>query len=97
MGLHVAQMTSPTQMAACFDAVTVNGAKVLGLQRHGVAVGCEANLVLLQARSVVEALRLRPNRLLVLRQGKMVACSAPAMSQLDLPGRPASVDWTLQR
>ncbi|MFM9916772.1 MAG: amidohydrolase family protein [Rhizobacter sp.] len=97
MGLHVAQMTSPTQMAACFDAVTVNGAKVLGLERHGLDVGCDANLVLLQARSVTEAVRLRPNRLLVLRRGKMVACSAPAMSQLDLPGRPASVDWTLQR
>ena len=97
MGLHVAQMTSPTQMAACFDAVTVNGAKALGLDRHGLAVGCDADLVLLQARSVVEAIRLRPNRLLVLRQGKMVACSAAAMAQLDLPGRPASVDWTLQR
>jgi cytosine deaminase len=97
MGLHVAQMTSPEQIEACFDAVTVNGAKVLGFERHGVAIGCDANLVLLQARSVVEAVRLRPNRLLVLRQGRMVACSAPAMSQLDLPGRPASVDWTVQR
>lgn len=97
MGLHVAQMTSPTQMAACFDAVTGNGAKALGLDRHGLEVGCAANLVLLQARSMVEALRLRPHRLLVLRHGRMVACSAPAMSQLDLPGRPASVDWTLQR
>jgi cytosine deaminase len=97
MGLHVAQMTSPKQMEACFDAVTVCGAKAMGLDRHGIAVGCDADLVLLQARSVIEALRLRPNRLLVLRKGKMVACSAPAMSQLDLPDRPASVDWTLRR
>ncbi|MDL2337519.1 MAG: amidohydrolase family protein, partial [Pseudomonadota bacterium] len=97
MGLHVAQMTSPEQIEACFNAVTVNGAKVLGLERHDVAIGCDANLVLLQARSVVDAVRLRPNRLLVLRQGRMVACSAPAMAQLDLPGRPASVDWTVQR
>ncbi|MBP6224911.1 MAG: amidohydrolase family protein [Rhizobacter sp.] len=97
MGLHVAQMTSPKQMEACFDAVTVCGAKAMGLDRHGITVGCDADLVLLQARSVIEALRLRPNRLLVLRKGKMVACSAPAMSQLDLPDRPASVDWTLRR
>ena len=97
MGLHVAQMTSPAQTAACFDAVTVNGAKVLGLERHGIAVGSEANLVLLQARSVVEAVRLRANRLLVLRRGQRVAGSAPAVSQLDLPGRPARVDWTLSR
>jgi cytosine deaminase len=97
MGLHVAQMTAPTQIEACFAAVTVNAARVLGLERHGLAVGCDADLVLLQARSVVEAIRLRPSRLLVLRRGRMVACSAPAMAQLDLPGRPASVDWTLLR
>ena len=97
MGLHVAQMTSPTQIAACFDAVTVNGARALGLDRHGIAVGCDADLVLLQARSVVEAVRLRANRLLVLRRGKRVAGSAPAASQLDLPGRPAHVDWMLSR
>ena len=97
MGLHVAQMTSPAQIAACFDAVTVQGARVLGLERHGLAVGCDANLVLLQARSVSEAVRLRATRLLVLRRGGMVACSSPAMAQLMLPGRPGSVDWTLQR
>jgi cytosine deaminase len=97
MGLHVAQMTAPTQIEACFAAVTVNAARVLGLERHGLSVGCDADLVLLQARSVIEAVRLRPNRLLVLRRGRMVACSAPAMAQLDLPGRPASVDWTLLR
>jgi cytosine deaminase len=90
-------MTAPRQIEACFAAVTVNAARVLGLERHGLAVGCDADLVLLQARSVVEAIRLRPSRLLVLRRGRMVACSAPAMAQLDLPGRPASVDWTLLR
>ena len=97
MGLHVAQMTSPAQTAACFDAVTVNAARVLGIEGHRLEVGGDANLVLLQARSVVEAVRLRANRLLVLRRGKRVAGSAPAVSQLDLPGRPASVDWTLLR
>jgi cytosine deaminase len=97
MGLHVAQMTSPAQIAACFDAVTVNGAQALGLDRHGITVGCDADLVLLQARSVVEAVRLRANRLRVWRRGRQVAASVPAVSQLSLPGRPASVDWTLSR
>ncbi len=97
MGLHVAQMTSPAQIATCFDAVTVNGAQVMGLPRHGIAVGSDANLVLLQARAVVEAVRLRSNRLRVWRRGKPVACSAPVAAQLDLPGRPNSVAWTLPR
>jgi cytosine deaminase len=96
MGLHVAQMTSQTQMHACFDAVTVNAAKVMGLDGYGLEVGHHADFVLLQARSPVEALRLRAARLLVVRRGQVLARSAPATATLQLPGRPAQVDWTLQ-
>ena len=96
MGLHVAQMTSQAQMAACFDAVTVNAARLMGLDRYGPDVGCNADFVLLQARSPVEALRLRATRLLVVRRGQVLASAAPAAAQLQLPGRPTRVDWTLQ-
>ena len=97
MGLHVAQMTSAAQMQACFDAVTVNAARVMGLQSYGLDVGCNADFVLLQARSVVEALRLRATRLLVVRRGQVLASSPPAGATLALSGRPAQVDWTLLR
>ena len=97
MGLHVAQMTSPAQMQAAFDAVTINAAKVMGLDGYGLAVGCHADFVLLQARSVVEALRLRATRLQVVRRGKVLASTPPATAALALPGRPTTVDWTLQR
>ena len=97
MGLHVAQMTSQAQMQACFDAVTVNAAKVMGLDGYGLAVGCHADCVLLQARSVVEALRLRATRLQVIRRGQVLASTPLATATLALPGRPATVDWTLQR
>ena len=97
MGLHVAQMTSAAQMQACFDAVTVNAARVMGLAGYGLDVGCNADFVLLQARSVAEALRLRATRLAVIRRGQVLASSAPAVATLALPGRPAQVDWTLLR
>jgi len=94
MGLHVAQMTSLDGMRACFDAVTVNNARVLGLSDYGIAVGHPADCVLLQARSPIEAIRLRAHRLCVIRRGKVIARS-PAMSMsLDLPGRPTHLDWT---
>ncbi len=96
MGLHVAQMTSAAQMRACFDAVTCNAARVMGLDGYGLEVGCHADFVLLQARSPVEALRLRATRLLVVRRGQVLASAAPAFATLLLPGRPAQVDWTLQ-
>ena len=97
MGLHVAQMTSQAQMQACFDAVTVNAARVMGLVDYGLTPGCQADFVLLQARSAVEALRLRPPRLRVIRRGRLLASTPPVVATLGLAGRPAQVDWTLSR
>jgi cytosine deaminase len=94
MGLHVAQMTSQAGMRACFDAVTTHGARVLGLEGYGLSVGGRGDFVLLQAHSPVEALRLRARRLVVVRGGRVLAQSAPLACTLNLPGRPASVDFT---
>jgi cytosine/creatinine deaminase len=91
MGLHVAQMTSQPGMRAAFDAVTVNAAKVMHLPGYGLAPGCDASFVLLQARDGVEAIRLRAHRLGVWRKGRLLA-HAPRMStSLHLEGRPAEV------
>ncbi len=96
MGLHVAQMCSVAGQQQCFDAVTVNNARVLGLEGYGLEVGCRADFVLLQARSPQEALRLRAQRLLVVRGGRVLSRMAPATAELALPGRPAGVDFTRQ-
>ncbi len=94
MGLHVAQMTSVQGQRQCFDAVTVNNARILGLQAYGLDKGCRADFVLLQARSPEEAVRLRAQRLLVVRGGAVVSRMAPATATLALPGRPPTVDFT---
>jgi cytosine deaminase len=73
MGLHVAQMTSQAGIRACFDAVTVNAARVMHLQGYGLERGCAASFVLLQARDPVEAIRLRAPRLRVWKHGKLLA------------------------
>ena len=97
MGLHVAQMTGQDAMRACFAAVTDTPARILGLDGYGVAVGCHADLVLLDAANPVEAIRLRAARRLVMRRGQVVAESPRARARLDLPGRPAHVDFRLGR
>lgn len=93
MGLHVAQMTGQQAMRHCFAAVTETPARILGLEGYGIAPGCRADLVLLQAGDPIEALRLRATRLTVLRAGKVVSTMAPATAALSLPGRPATVDF----
>ena len=97
MGLHVAQMTSQAGMKACFDAVTVNAARVMELDGYGIAPGMRADFVLLQARDPVEAIRLRATRLKVFRAGKVVAETPAATARIDLPGRPGHVDWRSPR
>ena len=93
MGLHVGQMTSQTAMRQCFDAVTVNAARVMGLQGYGLEAGCKADFVLLQARDPVEAIRLRATRLQVFKAGRLIAQTPAASSRLSLPGRPAHTSW----
>ncbi len=88
MGLHVAQMTSQAAMRQCFDAVTTSAAKILHLEGYGIAKGCNADFVLLQAQDPIEAIRLRATRLQVFRRGKRVAQSPAATASLNLPGRP---------
>ncbi|QPM90225.1 amidohydrolase family protein [Pseudooceanicola algae] len=72
MGLHVAQMTSPAQMARCFGLVTQSSAGILGLD-WGIEAGKVASLVLLDAQSPVEAIRTRATRLAVISRGKVVS------------------------
>jgi cytosine deaminase len=93
MGLHVAQMTSQAAMRQCFEAVTTTPARILGLEGHGLDVGCRADLVVLQGRDPVEAIRLRATRLHVIRAGRVVAQTPPSTTALTLPGRPARVDF----
>jgi cytosine deaminase len=97
MGLHVAQMTGQAAMRQCFMAVTETPARILGLRDYGIAPGCHADLVLLDAGDPVEAIRLRAARRLVLRRGQVVSEAPPARATLHLPGRPDGVDFRLGR
>jgi len=94
MGLHVAQMTSQAAMRQCFDAVTTNAAKVMHLPGYGLAVGCDASFVLLQARDPVEAIRLRANRLKVWKKGALLAQTAEVVAKLHVTGRPNAVGFS---
>ena len=93
MGLHVGQMTSQAGMRQCFDAVTVNPARLLGLEGYGLAPGCHADFVLLHACNPAEAIRLRAARLGVWRRGKRVASQPSPIAALHLPGRPSTVNF----
>lgn len=91
MGLHVAQLTSLDAMRGCFDSVTAAPATIFGLEGYGLEAGCHADFVLLDARDPIEAIRLKPPRLAVIRRGKLIAATAPRTTTLSLEGRPVTL------
>ncbi|MFB2564487.1 amidohydrolase family protein [Rhizobium sp. IMFF44] len=95
MAIHVAQMAGIEDKKKIFDALTVNSAKTLGLEGYGLEKGCNADFVVLQAVDTLEALRLKPNRLAVVKRGKVIARSAPRIGELFLDGRPSQIDGGL--
>ena len=97
MGLHVAQMTHPDEMRRCFDMVTVENARIMGLEGYGLSPGCTASLVVLDAGNPTEALRLRPDRLLVVAKGRIIAQRQRNDAQLAIDGRPVRVRRRMTR
>lgn len=92
MAIHVAHMTGRDAMRFAFDSVTATPAAIMGLDGYGIAPGCPADFVLLQASDSIEALRLKATRLMVVRRGRVVAETPARVARLDLPGRGNIVD-----
>jgi cytosine deaminase len=92
MGLHVGHMTSRDDMRFAFNAVTEAPARIMHIDGYGLAPGCNADMVLLQAADPIEAIRLKATRLAVIRRGKVIAETPARTSILDLPGRPKRID-----
>jgi cytosine deaminase len=92
MAVHIGHLSSREAMAFCFDAVTKNAAAVMHLDGYGLEKGCHADLVILQARDPIEAVRLKATRTTVVRRGKVIARTPARVASLALAGRPGSVD-----
>ena len=93
MAVHVGQMTGVAEMQTMYDAVTVNSAKAMQLDGYGLKVGCNADLVILQAHDKIEAIRLKPARLYVIRRGKVISQTDPVIANLNLDGENHQVDF----
>ncbi len=70
---YAAHMTLPDEIKAVFEMDIFNAAKIVGLKRHRIEEGGDADIVILDCEDHLEALRLQPPRLYVIRKGKIVA------------------------
>jgi cytosine deaminase len=96
MAIHVCHMTGYEEMHRMFDAVTANSAVTFGnADRYGIVEGKPANLIILDAGSVLEAIRLAPARLCVIRAGRVIARTEAARTQITVRGQSKDVSYRL--
>lgn len=61
------------QLAWLPELITTNPARALGLDRYGLAEGCRADLVVLDARDAAQAIAEQAEKLYVIKAGRVVA------------------------
>ncbi len=92
MALHCCHMTGVDEMKSCFNAVTDNAASILHLDNYGINNGSNGDLVVLQCKDAIEAIRLKPARLFVVRRGKVISSTSPINYELNLGSNKESED-----
>ena len=61
------------QMAWLLELITTNPARAIGLEGYGLAPGCRADLVVLDARDPAQAITEQAEKLFVIKGGRIVA------------------------
>jgi len=90
---HYGHLSGVEDPGRLIDMVTVNAARALGLEGYGLHEGGPADLVVFDAPSEADALRLLSRRRLVLRRGRVVARTEPARTLVTWDGREELVDF----
>ena len=76
LAAHLLWMTTRADMERLYDMVTVDAARAINLTGYGLAVGNSADLVVLDAPDVLEALRDHAPPAHVISQGRLVDAAA---------------------
>jgi cytosine deaminase len=91
--VHLGHMSGDAELRTLQDMITVNPAAALGLDDYGLRVGGPADLVVFDAPTFADALRLVAPRYLVIRAGRVVAQTRPAQTSVFWNGVEESVDF----
>ncbi|MFZ0050115.1 MAG: cytosine deaminase [Streptosporangiaceae bacterium] len=94
--VHLGQMSGDAELRRLIDMITVNPAAALGLSGYGLRTGGPADLVVFDAPSEADALRLVAPRTLVLRGGQVIARAEPARHTVSWHGTEEPVTFLRQ-
>ena len=94
LALHIAQMSGHDEIATMYDLITSNAARTLNvMDRYGIEEGKPANLIVVDATSAYDALRLTPARLHVVKDGRVVASTTPSQSRVLREGGEETISF----
>lgn len=82
---HAAHLSTPHEIQMAFDMPRYNAARALCLSEYGLKVGAPANIVIIDAASAHDALRLQPDRRYVIKEGQIIA---ETVTTIKLKGKP---------
>jgi cytosine deaminase len=84
LALHFTYMSGIEEIAEMLDLATVRGARTLGIEDdYGLEEGKPADLVVFDAPTPQEVLRLHPVRRWVVRRGRVIAETTPPVARLS--------------
>ena len=95
---HTAHMNGHDQITTLMDMITVRSARTLNVEdSYGLEAGKPADLVILDARNDAEAVRLTSECLYVIRRGKIICRTEPAVRTLYVKETQETVDFKLRK
>ncbi len=89
--VHYGQMSGHDELESMLDFVTTRAARCLGLPAYGLAEGLQADLVVWDAPTPVDAVRTLAARTAVISRGKIVARTTLARATVTRNGREEAV------
>jgi cytosine/creatinine deaminase len=72
LAIHAAHLWGPSERRTALDLITTQPANILGLHNYGLDIGCQADMVVLDAYDLDGALAMMAPRLRVYKAGKLV-------------------------
>ena len=72
LAAHLLWMTTSRELETLYDMITRNAARAMNIRDHGLKAGAAANVVVLSAPNVLEALREHRAPLFVISHGKLI-------------------------
>lgn len=80
--MNYAQLSGYSRIPELIDMITVNPAKTMRLNDYGIREGNPANMIILDASSEFDAIRLMSEAKYVIRHGKIISSTIPAKRDL---------------